>query len=611
MAVEIRLLGALEVVDEQGRRLEVPGAKERSLLVLLALRAGRPVSRDRLIEALWPRTNPESAARSFRVRMANLRRAIGGEFVERSGGGYALAVPAEQVDALCFERLLGDGRAVEALALWRGEPLPGIEGDWAEGERRRLCELHLEAREKRLAARLEVGGGGELVGQLQTLVVDEPLRERPRELLMRALYRAGRQADALEVYRQTRSLFDSELGIEPSPQLRELERSILTHDSGLAAPAQNRKRRRLLVAVPAIVLAAAALSFAWSIRDRTPVDHAPANSAVRIDPKSGHVSTATVVGRLPGAVALGAGSVWIANRGDDTISRLDRSGRLNATVPLDAQPTALAFADGSLWATTGTAGELLKIDPEYNRVAKTLKLAAEPPHPYAGSNARVGAIAVGAGGIWVGGFRLQKFAGAQRLMTGPVGTSGLAAAHGFVWAADNGSGLLTQVDPAGHIIRQISVGAQSADGREQVYGITGIAACRGSLWLTDPGGNRVWNVDPASTRIADAVAVPGRPTGIACDGRNIWVTSIGNDTVSEIDTTAARVTRTVRLDRTPAGIAANPKTSGCQSTEAPRLTDSRASAEGATRAGSSSSPKDPEPSPLSRFTAASSLGVPG
>ena len=560
MAVEIRLLGALEVVDEQGRRLEIPGAKERSLLVLLALRAGRPVSRDRLIEALWPRTDPESAARSFRVRMANLRRALGSEFVGRSGGGYALAVPAEHVDALCFERLLADGHPAEALALWRGEPLAGIEGDWAEGERRRLYDLHLEARETSLADRLEVGGGGELVGQLQTLVVDEPLRERPRELLMRALYRAGRQADALDVYRQTRSLFDSELGIEPSPQLRELERSILTHDSGLAAPAQDRKRRRQLVAVPAIVLAVAAVSFAWSIRDRTAVYHAPANAAVRIDPRSGHVSKATVVGRLPEAVALGAGSVWIANRGDDTISRLDRSGRMSATVPLDAEATALAFADGALWATTGTAGELLKIDPEYNRVSKTLELAAEPLHPYDGPNTRVSAIAVGAGGIWVGGFHLQKFAGQRRLVTGPIGTpSGLAAADGFVWAADNGSGLLTQVDPAAHIIRQISVGADSANGREQVYGITGIAACRGSLWLTDPGGNRVWNVDPASTRIADAVAVPGRPTGIACDGRDIWVTSIGSDTVSEIDTTSARVRRTVRLDRTPAGIAANPK----------------------------------------------------
>jgi YVTN family beta-propeller protein len=341
--------------------------------------------------------------------------------------------------------------------------------------------------------------------------------------------------------------------------LRELERSILTHDSGLAAPAQNRKRRWLLVAVPAIVLAAAAVSFAWSIRDRTPVYHAPANSAVRIDPRSGHVSKATVVGRLPEAVALGAGSAWIANRGDDTISRLDHSGRVSGVVPLVAQPTALAFTDGALWATTGTAGELLKIDPEYNRVSKTLELAAEAPHPYAGSNARVGAIAFGAGGIWVGGFRLQKFAGDHRLVTRPIGTvSGLAAVQGFVWAADNLSGLLTQVDPAAQIVRQISVGANSANGKEQVYGITAIAACRGSLWLTDPGGNRVWNVDPASRRIADAVAVPGRPTGIACDGRDIWVTSVGNDTVSEINTASARLTRTVRLDRTPAGIAANP-----------------------------------------------------
>jgi YVTN family beta-propeller protein len=330
---------------------------------------------------------------------------------------------------------------------------------------------------------------------------------------------------------------------------------------GMPQPPRAARRRALGVVVAglAIALAAAAL-FDWAIPDRTQVYHATANSVVRIDQGSAHVSTATVVGRLPGAVALGAGSVWIANRGDDTISRLDRSGRVSAVVPLDAQPTALAYAGGALWATTGTAGELLEIDPAYNHVSKTLKLAAEPQHPYGGTDTRVGAIAVGAGGIWVGAFRLQKFAGGRRLLTRPIGNiSGLAAARGFVWAADTFSGLLTQVDPAAHIIRQISVGADSANGREQVYGITGIAACRNSLWLTDPGGNRVWNVDPASTRIADAVAVPGRPTGIACDGRDIWVTSIGNDTVSEIDTTAARIIRTVHLDRTPAGIAANPK----------------------------------------------------
>ena len=145
-------------------------------------------------------------------------------------------------------------------------------------------------------------------------------------------------------------------------------------------------------------------------------------------------------------------------------------------------------------------------------------------------------------------------------MTRPIGTiSGLAAAHGFVWAADNGSGLLTQVDPAGHIVRQISVGAKAPPAESRSTASRGSRPAASSLWLTDPGGNRVWNLDPASTRIADAVAVPGRPTGIACDSRDIWVTSIGNDTVSEIDTTSARVTRTVRLDRTPAGIAANPK----------------------------------------------------
>ena len=173
-------------------------------------------------------------------------------------------------------------------------------------------------------------------------------------------------------------------------------------------------------------------------------------------------------------------------------------------------------------------------------------------------------------GRWL---RLQRFAGQRRLVTRPIGAiSGIAAAHGFVWAADNGSGLLTQVDPAGHIIRQISVGAQSANSREQVYGITGIAACRNSLWLTDPGGDRVWNLDPASTRIADAVAVAGHPTGIACDGRDIWVTS----------TATTPSARSIRPPPASPGQSASTahrrgsqptrKTSGCQSTEAPRLT---------------------------------------
>jgi predicted ATPase/DNA-binding SARP family transcriptional activator len=235
--VEFRILGPLEVADD-GRVVAVPGGKPRALLATLCLSPGETVSAERLIDELWGEEPPETAANALQVHVSQLRKALGADVVVRRGAGYELAVAPEAVDLGRFARLVAEARAAEpagaerllreALGLWRGDP---------EVDRARLEELRLGALEARIDADLALGRHAELVPELEALAAEHPLRERLRGQLMLALYRAGRQADALEVYRQTRETLVDQLGIDPSPELQELERSILTQDATLATPA--------------------------------------------------------------------------------------------------------------------------------------------------------------------------------------------------------------------------------------------------------------------------------------------------------------------------------------------------------------------------------------
>jgi predicted ATPase/DNA-binding SARP family transcriptional activator len=247
--IAIRLLGHLEVeVDGEPVRLE--GVKQRRLLGALALRAPEAVSVDQLIEALWGERPPAGAAQALQKQISRLRQrlASAGSLLVHRTPGYALDIDPLDIDSRRFEQLLRRARIAlgqddperaagdlqTALALWRGEPLADYRFDeFAQREIARLGELGLEAIEERLAAELATGGGEELVGELQALVAEHPLRERLRGQLMVALYRAGRQADALETMRTGRQLLVEELGIEPGPELRRLERMILTQDPGL------------------------------------------------------------------------------------------------------------------------------------------------------------------------------------------------------------------------------------------------------------------------------------------------------------------------------------------------------------------------------------------
>ncbi len=250
--MNIGLLGELEVVDDDGHLVNVAGAKLRSLLAILALHVGRVVPAEHLIEALWGDDPPAAVRNGLQGLASKLRRVLGSaDLVVMRGDGYALELAADAVDIGRFEQRAAEGRAMAAAgalapaadlfaaadALWRGVPLADFAyDDFASGAIARLSELRLAVIEERLAIELRLGRHHQAIVQLEELVSIHPLREGLRGLLMLALYRAGRQADALRIFREGRQLLGEELGLEPGPDLRRLESAILTHDPTLALP---------------------------------------------------------------------------------------------------------------------------------------------------------------------------------------------------------------------------------------------------------------------------------------------------------------------------------------------------------------------------------------
>src|SRR4249919_2285788 len=234
--MEFLILGPLEVV-ESGRQIAVAGSKQRALLASLLLQANEVVSRDRLIDELWGSSPPETAPTALQVHVSQLRKALGRDLILTQPPGYLIRVSDGELDLQRFERLVATARAEEpaqaarllreGLALWRGAPLAELGDSFARSERARLEEQRLAALEQRIEAELALGCHAELVPELEGLVREQPLRERLRGQLMLALYRCGRQADALAAYRSARTVLIEDLGIEPGAELRDLEQAIL------------------------------------------------------------------------------------------------------------------------------------------------------------------------------------------------------------------------------------------------------------------------------------------------------------------------------------------------------------------------------------------------
>jgi DNA-binding SARP family transcriptional activator len=241
--IEFRILGPLEVMQDEAP-LALGGQKQRALLGLLLMRAGEVIATDRLVDQLWGERPPRTATTSLQNHVSQLRKLLGADVIVTRPPGYVLQIDAESLDLARFQRLVAEARSAEAaeraemlgqaLGLWRGPPLADLAFEtFAQGEIRRLEELRLAAVEEQIDAQLELGESSALVPELEALVAALPSRERPRAQLMLALYRSGRQAEALDVYHDARKTLSDELGLDPGPKLQQLYASILRQESVL------------------------------------------------------------------------------------------------------------------------------------------------------------------------------------------------------------------------------------------------------------------------------------------------------------------------------------------------------------------------------------------
>src|SRR3954447_25963475 len=458
--MEFRLLGPLEVVSRD-RSLLVGGGKRRSLLAILLLHPNEVVSAERLIDELWGERPPATAAKSVHVYVSQLRkvlrpdsaRANGGLLITRSGG-YELRVGPDDVDVARFERAVADaelamgrgeaaraaGALRAALALWRGPALADFAYEqFAQGEIARLEELRLVAIEQRVDAELALGRHAGVVGELEALVGEHPLRERVRGQLMLALYRCERQAAALEVYRNGRNRMVEELGLEPGPALRGLQEKILDQSADLDAPAAadirgdgavaGLRRRRPTVMViggGAVLLAVSALAALSAggggsrSGERATLELAP-NSVAGVDARTGRPAFALPLPGRPTALRATGSTVWAATVDSASLTGVDaRTRSILREVPLRMSPDAMAVGARTGWVVNGRRGELVRITLGYADAAPPIRFRRGPPRP----TARVTSVAAGAGGVWVtdGSPRLVRVDPATRAVTAiPVG----------------------------------------------------------------------------------------------------------------------------------------------------------------------------------------------
>jgi YVTN family beta-propeller protein len=577
-SVDFRILGPLEV-EVDGRVLPLGGAKQRALLALLLLHANQVVPRDRLIDDLWGDRAPETAATALQGYVSALRKTLGAERIVTRAPGYLLAVDPGSVDLGRFERLVREGRAAfaaddaddasrtlsEALALWRGPPLADLNSmSFAYAEGLRLEQLRLAALEERIEAELALGRHADVVPDLEALVAQHPLREKLRGQLMVALYRCGRQPEALRVYQEARRLLVGELGLEPGPALRRLEQAILNQDPALEAPpaatapstgARPRRRRRALAVLGVVVFAACAAAAAAAVL-LSRSDHVPAvvaNSLVKIDRRTNQVVDVVGVGRFPGKVVAGYGFVWVVNIRDETLTRVGvRAGRPDLVGGLRVkQPAGLTDGGRGVFVGSFADSEVVRIDPSTLQVQDRLRLP--------GKTALF--LAAGAGSLWVTqppvGFheavpsaisRVSLLNGRiERRFSAPVGVlpGQIAFGEGAAWVANVGDGTVWRIDAATNRIKRVQVGSQPTD----------VAVGFGSVWVPCLGRNAVWRLDAASGTVEAIIPAGEEALALVAGAGAVWVTNQAAGTVSRIDPRTNKVVKTIRLGFNPHGIA--------------------------------------------------------
>ena len=579
--LDLRLLGPLELrIDGQG----VPIARglESALLALLALHAGEPIAVDRLVEELWEGEPPEHAAKSIQIYVSRLRKAVGNERIVTTRGGYLLRLDADELDSARFESLArrgseelegGDPATAErtfsgASALWRGEPLGDFRfASFAQDEVRRLEELRNGVEADHAEAQLALGKPEAAIPRLRRLIEAQPLWERPRAQLMLALYRIGRQAEALELYRSTRSTFREQLGLEPSTDLTELEHRILNQDPDLGAPARRLqvrahvRRAAPLVFVGGALLAAAAVAAAVLLTrggsGREALAAIAPNSLGAIDPRSNRLVLQVDVGSSPTAVGVGRGSVWVADGAkQELVSVSPGDGAIRRRVPLAAVPTQVAVGRDAVWVTNPLdigVGTLTRVDATANESRLVPVRTAYVGDLFAPAVPNV--LAVDGSRVWTNTLhgRLVRVAGTTRSSfdLGPGHSiDGIAVGGGSVWIASSADDTVLRFDPArGRLAGPpIRVGAHAAP--------AAIAYGYHAVWVADALADSVTRIDPRTNSVVTTIRVGSRPTAVAIGAGGVWVLDSGEGSVTHIDPADNRIVATIPVGRSVTGIAA-------------------------------------------------------
>ena len=568
--VDFKILGPFEVSDDSGREIRLPAGRERTLMAVMVLRRGEVVSVDALVDALWGEHPPSTAAKAVQGYVSHIRRLVGqsgadGMLVTQAPG-YVLRVPDGQVDARRFELLVARGwRSLDedpaaalstfedALALWRGPPLDEFAfSEFAQREIQRLEELRLETVEGRVEALLRLGRHGAVVAELRTRVDEHPLRERLRGQLMLALYRCGRQAEALEVYQQGRRLLRDELGLEPGTELQRLERAILAQDAALEPPEQrapggprpvpaeqapstpapaSRRSRPFALGLVLAVVTVTALVVAYLLISDDPAAHLAVvpPALVAVDPKTNRVVASIRVGSRPVSVTAGGGAVWVGDAHDGTIWKVDMRRKTAAgNIGIRAPIVDLAFGVGGVWAATGSFGLVVRVDPDLVEVADLIELGpgdlVVPP---------AASIGVGDGRVWVGAppGLVQVSPSAERV----VGTVDLGSSYAFQVAVGGGAVWATTIAN-----RAKRIEARSGGETTEFYPgrpLNALALGGGALWVGGEAGvtGQVWKVDPLTGATIRASRVLRDVTGVAFGLGAVWVTSSSEPELERLD----------------------------------------------------------------------------
>ena len=574
-SLAFEVLGPLEA-RYAGERVRLGGGQQRAVLALLVCEVGRTVSTERLVHEVWHGTAPPGAVTSLQTYVFRLRRLLEptrargspGDVLVTKPGGYRLDVDPSSVDMTRFEQGVADGdlalhrgeldRAVaaydSALALWRGDVLADLaDFEFVPPVRARLEEVRAAAQQSRVQARLDLGDHLGVLAELDAHVAEHPLREELHAQRILALYRSGRQSDALAAYRELREQLGTELGIDPSPPLQDLNNRILTQDPtlGWRAPGEpprlpaataatapddpgpeprerTRRRRRRLGALIAGVTAVAVLAIATSMANRgqpgdpQPRGVVPANAVSQVD-GAGSVLTSVAVGPKPIGLAVAHDRLWVVNAGDDTVTEINPStGSIQQVTSVGHDPRAVAVTGDDLWVTNFADGTVDRVNGPTGRVVATIDVGNSPD-----------AIASGPAGLWVansGDNTIQRInpVSGRTATAIPVGDGpdGLAVDDTSVWVANGRSGTVMRIDGR--------TGEQMTPPIRVGTGPRGLVRAGDDVWVADELSQSVTRIDVA-TGHTDTIGVADGPTTVAALGGSIWVAAKYSGDLVRID----------------------------------------------------------------------------